>query len=350
MAINISNDVLSRAVAKVHPEVVGTLDAKTSFLTACRKAGKVLPLSSYELRVPVEIAESTQATDHSANGWSSQDMSVARSTDYMRFNYARITQKILFNEKDRNECSDVDAALALVEQLHKGVVSQMKRNLNRQIISGNVAAYQNFGSLNGMAVGGDSVGGFFEALAVASQTGSVGGLDKETYPAAKGLRNQYASAGGNFATSGLKAFRSLATQASLLSPDESDVQDFHAILLHPTTFNLLQEAGWSGTRFMDAKSYEMGMPTMYFNGASVYADAAFQTTAGADIGDTNLKLSGLFLNFDAVTMGFLKGQDFAVTDFERLPSQDGCEATVSIHGALIAKKLGACGILVHALA
>lgn len=363
----IGNDVLSETILAIHPEVSMALTRTTPFLQAAKELGKIhyfggnnsASSGSYKLRIPIEVAESTQTTDVSTTGYEALNLSVQDATRYAEFTWGRWVRPVIISRKERAENSGDAAIISLAETRYRNGLGGLKRDLNRQIISNSsvtgveaafTSAYTPLGTLWGAAgSSGGSSTGFFEPLDPASQVNSVGGLSKSTFNI-PGWTNQYKDVGNAFSNNGLPAFRHIRTRAALNREMARDDRTFHAVLLHPTTKDLYEGAMYTNARYANTKDLDAGKFVLMFEDAPVYADPAFISTTGNDIGVADFKLSGYFLNLDGVTLAIHEDADFTFGEFERISTQDVDMALITFMGGLIAKNLGSSGLVVDALA
>ena len=90
--------------------------------------------------------------------------------------------------------------IELASRRAKAVMSEAKRDFEKQMNQGGVAQYDDFNTLNGIDY---DKKGFLENAAVGSQDNEVGGFSKSTHATLEGTQNQYFDIGSNFNSSGL---------------------------------------------------------------------------------------------------------------------------------------------------
>lgn len=344
----ISLDVLSQTILAIEPEVSYALQQSIPVLSRSKQLGKIEYIDgSYGLQIPVEVANSTVTTSLST-GFEALNMSTTDATAPALFTWYRSVRPVNISHKEIDDNSGDKQVIKLADTRYKNALMGLSRQVNQQIIRGDVPGFSLMGTLNGCTLVGQA-GGFLEDAAPGSQGRTVGGLSKSTYASVPGWQNQYADAGGTFLTAnaGLNAMRSIRTRASLNMQDTSDTNTFHLIVLHPDTFNLYEQSLFNFNRFMKEKDLDAGKFTLMFDDAPVYADPAFDL--GGNLTTSHGVLSGYFLNLDQITLAIHERADFAFSEFKDIPGQDVITGKISFHGGLIAKSLGGSGVLTNAI-
>jgi len=90
--------------------------------------------------------------------------------------------------------------IELAARRSKAVMSEAKRDFEKQMIAGGVSQYEDFNTLNGIDYANL---GMLEHAAVGSQSNNIGGFSKSTYATMTGSQNQFFDIGSNFNSSGL---------------------------------------------------------------------------------------------------------------------------------------------------
>jgi hypothetical protein len=216
----------------------------------------------------------------------------------------------------------------------RSVMGMLRRELNKQLLRGNSTILTTVNTLNG-----DSVSlGFLEAKAKASQTNTVGGVSKTTYPV-NGWLNQFADIGSAFGTNGILGMQQMAIQANTVT----HMGEVNCVLLSEATMANYRRALFAQERYINEKTLDGGRMQLAFGGSVVEQDLELGYT-DAD----GTEVSGYFLNFDGVKLCMHKDADFAVSPFEHISGTTARAAQLYVKMQLIADHLGSCGVLANA--
>ena len=337
----VSNDTLSQTILAIEPEVSMALTRATPFLSQVKSLGKVHSFSgSYALRIPVEVREPSNTTILST-GYEAIDLTARDATAYAQFDWGRFVRPVSISGRELAENAGEYQVVDLAETKYKSSMSGLMRQMNKQITVGGTA-FSDLGTLNGKT---SASTGFLQNLAYASQDNVVGGLSKVTYNV-PGWLNQWSGATGTLSAGvALGALRSIRTGAALNIPNGSDGKLFHTILAHQDFFNAYESDLFAVTRYIDQKTLDGGIFGLAYGDALVCPDPDITAASGAALG-TGETLA-YALNFDGVTLAIHKDGDFKFSNFISTPEQDVTTAHIIFMGGLIAKNLGAQGIVTY---
>jgi hypothetical protein len=107
--------------------------------------------------------------------------------------------------------------IELASRRAKAVMSEAKRDFEKQMIQGGVAQYDDFNTLNGIDFNNK---GYLENANVGSQNNVIGGFSKATHSALEGSQNQFFDIGSNFNSSGLVGLYRTIIKAKARATDD----------------------------------------------------------------------------------------------------------------------------------
>jgi hypothetical protein len=219
----------------------------------------------------------------------------------------------------------------------------MMRELNRQIVQGNVSAFSSVTSLNGNTGFGGLSTGFLEADVVGSQGNTVGGLARGSVV---GLNNQFKDGGGTVADI-IKNLYTLEAEASTLLPAGGDGGRFHLTLASMTAYAAYRSALFANERFIDVKSLDAaGVQSLAFSSGVMMPDR--DIGFGQTSSPSSVENSFMLLNLDGIFLDTLEGADFAFTGFMDYPGYDGRYGQIVWQGGLCAGHLGSSALYMNA--
>lgn len=107
--------------------------------------------------------------------------------------------------------------IELAARRSKAVMSEAKRQFEKQMIQGGVSQFDDFLTLNGIDYAATHKG-LLEATA--TPTATIGGFDRSSFSSLPGVANQYADIGGSFNSAGLVSLYRTIIAAKARSVDE----------------------------------------------------------------------------------------------------------------------------------
>lgn len=337
----VSADVLSQTILAIEPEVSMALTRATPFLDQVKSQGKVHKFSgSYALRIPVEVQEPSNTTVLTT-GYEAIDLTARDATAYGQFSWGRFVRPVSISGRELAENAGEYQVVDLAETKYKSSLSGLMRQMNKQITVGGTA-FSELGTLNGIT---SASTGFLQNLDIGSQDNVVGGLSKVTYASVPGWQNQWSGAIGALSSNvALTALRTVRTGAALNVPSSGDGKLFHVILAHRSFFDAYESDLFAVTRYIDQKTLDGGAFGLAFGDAIVCPDPDITAASGTlSTGD----ILGYALNLDGVTLAIHDQGDFKFSNFIATPEQDVTTGHIIFMGGLIARNLGAQGIITY---
>ncbi len=336
----VSNDVLSQTILAIEPEVQMALTRATPFINKSKELGKIHSYSgSYALRVPVEVTEPSNTTVLTT-GYEAIDLTARDATTYAQFSWDRAVRPVSISGRELAENSGEYQVVDLAETKYKSSMNGLMRQINKQITIGGTLL-SDIGTLNGVV---SASTGFLQSQLYANQNNVVGGLSKATYQV-PGWLNQWADLAGTTSIptgSALPALRKVRTGAALNIPSGSDGRLFHVILAHQDFFNAYESELFQNARYVDEKMLDGGIFGLAYGDAIVCPDPDLTSVTLADG-----SIVAYCLNLDGVQLAIDKSADFKFGQFISTPEQDVTTAHILFMGGLIAKNLGAQGIITN---
>jgi hypothetical protein len=195
----ISNDLLSSTLYSIRDGEVDELYKKVAFLDGVKKAGGVeVEKGGIKIQRPLSIQEHSTITQL-ATGYEPVSLAV---NDVLRpaiYDWSDFVAPIVITKKEEMENSGEYAIVKILEARMKSVMGMLRRELNKQVLAGTSTVLTSLNTLNGDSAGVGSATGFFEPLAVGTQTNIVGGVSKATFATTPGWQNQFVNIGGGLA-------------------------------------------------------------------------------------------------------------------------------------------------------
>jgi hypothetical protein len=331
----ISNDLLSSTLYSIRDSEVDELYKKVAFLDGVRRAGGVESESGgIKIQRPLSIQEHSTITPL-ATGYEPVSLAV---NDVLRpaiYDWADFTAPIVITKKEELENSGEYAIVKILEARMKSVMGTLRRELNKQILRGDSAVLSAVNTLNG-DVGIGSATGFFEHLAVGTQTNVVGGVSKATFSTTPGWQNQFVNAGGTLAMTDLY---NLYIEANSVAPSG----DISHLIMSSDALAQYRNLLFAQERFVQTDKLDGGRMALAFNGAVAEQDPEMGF-ASSIAGNCDAYM----LNYDGIKLIFHNEGDFAVSPFEHISGTTARAAQLYVKVQLVADFLGGQGVLINA--
>lgn len=331
----ITRDVYSLTLEWIAKQVRDGLYKSTPFLDNATKSGAIEHKGGRSILRPIMLAEHSVINAH-PTGWEPSSLVFKDVVENAAFDWADFSSNIGVNTKEMTDNDGPEQVVSILEPRTRAVLTKVQRDLNKQLIQGNVAPFSGIlNTLNGSATHGEATG-FLEALAPAAQVNTVGGLDKAAY-GVNGLLNQYQTAAGAFSTNG----------HGLLQQLLNDTKEFNEMgtspnlaLFSSSGFANYRRAFFPRERYVSADMLDSGRLSLAFGNGIAEQDSDMPT------GAANSEYSAYILNFDSVKMVIHPEQDLKTSDFIPVPGSTVKTAMVYWKGQLVFDNLSGCGVLV----
>jgi len=333
--LTIGNDQLSTTMHILHNEWRDGQHKRVAFCDAQDAAhGKGSPSRTGGTRLLYSIG----LNDHSSptaldTGFEKIDLSVSDVSVPAVYSWAAVTYPVVISgEEERLNAGDA-AVLDLAETRVKSVQNKSERDFNKQMLTGSVAKWTSWATLNGV----DNTGGYLEENAVAAQTNSVGGISKTTYSDRVGWQNQIFDGQGSFNNNGLSGLYDIDVEVRALGGDPGKA----AWIGSRSGEKNLKRSTQASERYADGPG-DAGLPTFVWNGVKVYTERDMPNAGSQSATDP---ISFYRLEFDDIHVLWDDNGHFYMSDFETVSGEyDVRSCKILIRGQLIAKYLGRCGI------
>jgi len=335
----ISNDLLSSTLYSIRDQQVDALYKKNAFLAGC-KAHDGIDTEDGGTKIQRPIA----VVDHSSitalpTGYEPVNMAVSDVLKPAIYDWADFVAPVVLTKKEEMENKGDKAKVKIIEARTKSVFGLLRRGLNRRIISGVPGAGGQLLTLNTLN-GEYEATGFCEngAPAAATQTNTVGGLQKSALNV-RGWFNQLQDiSASNFQTLGLSAMNRLWTSCNSIAPDG----DIQLVLASEAGFSNYKRALFANERYIDEKVLDGGRMALAFAGAEVQQDLDMPVNAGVGTDEFTF----YFINFKGVLLVMHTEGDFNASPFENISGTTARAAQIYWKGQLVADHLGSIGVLV----
>lgn len=333
----ISNDLLSSTLYSIRDSEVDELYKKVAFLDGVKKAGGVeVEKGGIKIQRPLSIQEHSTITQL-ATGYEPVSLAV---NDVLRpavYDWSDFVAPIVITKKEEMENSGEYAIVKILEARMKSVMGMLRRELNKQVLSGTSTVLTSLNTLNGDSAGVGSATGFLEHLAVGSQTNVVGGVSKATFSTTPGWQNQFVNIGGAGLT-GLSEFYDAYIAANSVAP-MGDVDHF---IMSNALLAAYRNELFAQERFVDSKTLDGGRMALAFNGAIAEQDPVmgFASSVAGNV-------DGYMLNYDGIKLIFHSEGDFSLSPFEHISGTTARSAQLYVKCQLVADFLGGQAVLIN---
>ena len=235
--------------------------------------------------------------------------------------------------------------IELASRRSKAVMSEAKRDFEKQMIQGGVSQYEDFNTLNGID---EANLGFLEHRAVGSQSNNIGGFSKSQYSTLEGSQNQFFDIGSNFNSNGLNGlYRSIIKAKARATDDLGGL----AVICSETAFENYKRTLQASERYMvssgDEKLDATGMNLM-ISGVPAHV-STYMPQAGTN--STTNKASFYLIDFNAIYFCWskvIRDGYFSMSDFSDVGN--GYQVKVAellIRGQLCIEYWGSSALLVN---
>ena len=326
----ISSDLLSSTLFSIRDTEVDALYNKVAVLDGMRKNGGVESINGgIKIQRPLSIQDHSGITQLQS-GYEPVDLAVQNVLQPAIYDWCDFTQPIVISKKEEMENSSEHAQIRIVEARMRNVMASLRRELNKQILSGRSTVLSDMNTLNGL----DISTGFLENAAPLAQVGTVGGLSKGTY-LVDGWHNRYLDASAGFAISDLY---DMYIDANAVAP----AGDVSHLIMSKGAMASYRDALFAQERFVQSDKLDGGRMVLAFNGAGAEYDPVMGFTADSDV------VSAYMLNYDGIKLVFHPEGDFNVSPFENISGTTARAALLYVKVQLIADHLGSQGLYVNA--
>jgi hypothetical protein len=337
----ISNDLLSSTLYSIRDGEVDELYKKVAFLDGVKKAGGVeVEKGGIKIQRPLSIQEHSTITQL-ATGYEPVSLAV---NDVLRpavYDWSDFVAPIVITKREELENSGEYAIVKILEARMKSVMGMLRRELNKQVLTGTSSVLTSLNTLNGDSAAGGvgSATGFLEALAAGTQGNTVGGISKATFATTPGWQNQFVDIGGaGLAGLSLAPFYDAYIAANSVAP-MGDVDHF---IMSNALLAAYRDQLFAQERFIDTKTLDGGRMGLAFNGALAEQDPemGFACSVAGNV-------DGYMLNYDGIKLIFHSEGDFSLSPFEHISGTTARSAQLYVKCQLVADFLGGQAMLIN---
>jgi hypothetical protein len=337
----ISNDLLSSTLYSIRDGEVDELYKKVAFLDGVKKAGGVeVEKGGIKIQRPLSIQEHSTITQL-ATGYEPVSLAV---NDVLRpavYDWSDFVAPIVITKREELENSGEYAIVKILEARMKSVMGMLRRELNKQVLTGTSSVLTSLNTLNGDSAAGGvgSATGFLEALAPGTQGNTVGGISKATFATTPGWQNQFVDiGGGGLAGGSLAPFYDAYIAANSVAP-MGDVDHF---IMSNALLAAYRDQLFAQERFIDTKTLDGGRMGLAFNGALAEQDPemGFACSVAGNV-------DGYMLNYDGIKLIFHSEGDFSLSPFEHISGTTARSAQLYVKCQLVADFLGGQAMLIN---
>lgn len=337
----LSFDVLASTLRILRDREVDNTFRTVPLLDAVQAKGNVEKVNGgSKVNHPVILAEHSSITQL-ATGYESVNLAVKDPLRTAEFNWCDFVAPVVVTEKEQLTNKGDRAVIRIAEARLKSVMGMLQREWCKQTVKGNSTILTELNTLNGVGTAAllPNTNGFFETAAFGTQTNSVGGIAKNTFP--NSWQNQAATAGGNFSANGLQAMSKLMIQTQTYAPEgEVDI-----ILASPASYeeyraSLTAQERYSSMEQIRSTSGKLGL---LYNGAMMYIEPnlGFTSNAGNPI-------SMYFLNSKLFNVYFDQDAYFEMGDMQPISGYAAMSSNIMTRTQLAISHLAGHGVLYNA--
>jgi hypothetical protein len=336
----IQPDILATTLRILRDKEVDNTFRTTPILEAAERLGNIERVDGgSKVDAPVILTDHSTITQLST-GYEAVNLSVKDPFRTASYEWCDFVAPIVMTKKEETSNKGERAIVRIYEGRMKQVMGMLRREVSKQLIAGTSTVLTDLQTLNGFsAVAGT---GWFEGEAFGSQTNTVGGIGKGSFPTS--WQNQSATAGAAFATNGLRAMSSLHVQAQTYAPEG----DIDIILASPTSYELYKNELQKLERYTSANEERnmAGRLALKYNGADMYIEPNLGFTGTVNKGAATTKpismymLNSKLFNVYFDTDGYFELGEanplsgYAATTFEIYVRMQVCSSNLSGHGVL----------------
>jgi hypothetical protein len=333
----ISNDILSSTLRILLDYETDNLFKAVPLLDQMKKQGGVEYFDGgQKVDVPLILAEHSTITQLST-GYEPVNLAVQDALRNASYNWCDFVAPIVINKKEELSNRGDRAIVSIAEARMKSVMGLLKREFEKQTIAGTSTILSDLNTLNGGVAGG-----FLEDIVVGSQTNTVGGIAKSSFP--NDYQNQFVDSNSAFATgatTGISDLTNLYISAQVRTPDGGAP---NLLLVSPALYKNYKKLLFTNERFIDEKTLDGGRIALAFNGAMMFVDPNLPCTG--KIGASSI--SGYALNTKHMHLAMDSEADFTMSDFEFISGYAARSANVFVRAQLYVDHLGSQGVIARA--
>ena len=330
----VQNDILASTLRILRDREVDNTFRIIPLLNAVNTLGNVEEVDggSY-IDAPVILTDHSTITQLST-GYEAVSLAVKDPLRTASYSWCDAAAPIVITRKEELSNKDERAIIRIAEARLKQTMGMFKREVEKQIIAGSSTILTDLQTLNGL----DAATGWFEELAFGSQTNTVGGIAKTSFPTS--WQNQVQN--GSFAANGLKKMQQLLIDCQQFAP-EGDVD---LILASPISYGLYKDELQQLERYVSATEERnmAGRLALQFNGAAMYIEPNLGFTGSGGVN----KMSMYFLNTKLFNIYFDKDAKFELGDMETISGYAAMSAQIALRMQVTTQNLSGHGILVNA--
>jgi len=333
----ISNDILSSTLRILLDYETDNLFKSVPLLDQMKKQGGIEYFDGGKtVDVPLILAEHSTITQLST-GYEPVNLAVQDAMRNGTYNWCDFVAPIVINKKEELSNRGDRAIVSIAEARMKSVMGLLKREFEKQTVKGTSTILSELATLNGGVAGG-----FLEDLAFGSQTNTVGGIVKSSFPG--DYQNQFIDSNSAFAVgaaTGISDLTDLYIQAQIRTPDGGAP---NLLLVSPALYKNYKKLLFANERFVDEKTLDGGKLALAFHGAMMFVDSNLPATG--KIGANSI--SGYALNTKHIHLAMDSDADFTMSDFEHISGYAARSANVFVRAQLYVDHLASQGVIARA--
>lgn len=280
------------------------------------------------------VAEHSAVTQYvsgtEAGGMSAADTSVLATAPFATFD-----GKVHLTRVDELRNSGSLAVGSLLNRRVVSVLSSLKNEAEKQLLAGTSTILTELQTMQGVT----TTTGWFEELAVGSQTNTVGGVAKTGRDV---LHNQFVNVNSTFGTTGLIGMRGVRDRAD----EVASVGNIDLIVASMLSFGLYGDTLTTQARFTSKDDLDGGNASLMFDKAKIYPSSRF---SAATITTGGVGLSMYMLNTEDIEAYVHRDANFKQHPFINYTSgQNGRYASIEVSMQVVPLALNSHGIVCNA--
>ncbi len=337
----VPNSVLSTTLQLLRDKLVDNSFISHPLFKAIEAAGNVVKVQGGSRVEQPVIFGSHSAISEFSNGFEPMSLAVTDPFTKATFEWSNFSQPVIINKVEELANRGDLAIVNILESKMRNVMINLKRSVDQQVMVGSVSTLTTLQTLNGMGTStlAANTAGWFEGVAPASQTNTVGGLSKTTYRSQNWF-NQFYNSAGNFDLSHLDE---LMIQAQIYNPSGNMPS---LIFLSPKAFGKFQSLIQDQVQYVsvtDQNGLTERQMVGIWRGAQIYVDPNLGFTNAAGNVVSGYVLSPENFQLYADTDGY-----FSVGDMIPVPGTVTMVAPVFCRVQLVTGHLASHGVLLNA--
>lgn len=287
----------------------------------------------HTLVIPWDVQRHSEST-RMVTGYEAVNMTVQQVMKPGRDEWAYVVSPVVWSIRDEKQNSGKARKISLIERRTKDTDLRMLKEFETRLLSATGNAWADLNTLNGS----DTTTGFFEEVAVGSQTNTVHDVSKGTYSSLVGFQNQAEDVGGSPSTLLLDKIRLQNLKIKDACMDPTNLRGFVSI----SAANQYNKIVGGNERYTGDE--RDGARDKVLAGGLLYQPTSALPNAGATT--TGDPWSFLTIDMGAVCLRTMPDMCMSMTDFSDIDGHRVKAAFMEFFGQLTIEYFASSGVII----